>query len=120
MPSLELKEKIWGTEPYPSVVRIIGYAGITVDAFEERIKPLNEEYGHTAVHQARVAVASVDYSKKPHVMHLRSEIRSVVHPLLGPDPQNPPWWHTPPKAEAELARPADPKPTKRKRKQAKA
>jgi hypothetical protein len=90
--TLETKERIWGQEPYISLVRLVGYAGITSDGLDLQILPLNEKYGEEAVRKARYDLFATDYSKKPHVMTLRPEVRKIVYPILGPDVKDPPWW----------------------------
>jgi hypothetical protein len=94
-----LTDRLYDDPVYEQLIRLIGYDGMELQKYEETKVVLFKKHGTRRAGQAIRDLVRTDCSVKPIRICLRAEIRSRVWPILGPDPQYPPWWT---KKEEEL------------------
>jgi hypothetical protein len=125
--NLKTKELIWGDSPHRALIQIVGYKGLPTGEVREKVKQLGGQFTEKALNDAFLVVLTVE-AQEPFMARLLPEIRRIAWPILGPDPEDMPWWAKDEKPQA-VAPPPEPtavaepppevppeKPTKRKRK----
>ncbi len=92
LPRKSLTDRLWNEEPFIELVKIVGYQGRLVSECYEQAKPLLEKFGQPTMEEAAALVARMESKGDTSMAYLTDETRRKAWPILGPDPENLPWW----------------------------
>lgn len=69
-----------------AMVRLFGYAGLSIDEAKARLLPLREEFGDAKIADACEELLDIDHSRLPHMASLKRSVLALARALLGPPP----------------------------------
>lgn len=91
-PDRSLMDLILWSEPLRELVKLVGYAGIKLDEFQPVGQKLADTIGRERTKAAADLILRIDDKTCPMMVRLKDDMRPLVWPILGADPDLPPWW----------------------------
>ena len=87
-PSLHLR--LYFRRHMTDLVKLFGYAGLSIEEAKDRLLPLRNEYGDPPIMAAIEELVDIDHSRLPHWVNLKRNVLVLARQILGPPPSNVP------------------------------